>query len=82
MFKNIITIVTRLKCFLGLWAWLVGVAAAVGNVTCTCQIWSRVLSECSSGPCGQCLQAESNGSQCDDVMHEPYTYTHCIAGNF
>ena len=44
--------------------WLVGVAA-VGNETCICQIWSRVLSECSSGPCGQCLQAERNGSQCD-----------------
>jgi hypothetical protein len=55
-------IVTQLKCFLGLWAWLVGVAAAVGNETCTCQIWSRVLSECSSGPCEQRLQAASNCS--------------------
>ena len=54
--------------------------AAVGNETCICQIWSRVLSECSSGPCGQCLQAESNGSQCDDVMHESFLPTYVPSG--
>ena len=34
----------------------VAVATVVGNETCTCQRWNRVLSECSLGPCVQRLQ--------------------------
>ena len=67
-----ITTVTWLKYFLGLWAQLVGVAVVavvvVGNETSTCQRQSRVLSECSSGPCEPCLHNDRSCSGMT-IMH-------------